>query len=70
MIFCSVHFTIGVTIIVYEEGVRLSKMGTDFLIETTLIDEEKLKDYKSRKADWYISAEEAVKMKIADEYYK
>ena len=56
--------------IVYEEGVRLSKMGTDFLIETTLIDEEKLKDYKSRKADWYISAEEAVKMKIADEYYK
>ena len=56
--------------IVYEEGVRLSKMGTDFLIETTLIDEEKLKDYKNRKADWYIPADEAVKMKIADEYYK
>ena len=56
--------------IVYEEGVRLSKMGTDFLLETTLIDEEKLNDYKSRKADWYIPADEAVKMKIADEYYK
>ena len=29
-----------------------------------------LKDYINRKADWYISAEEAIRLKIADAYYK
>ena len=26
--------------------------------------------YINRKADWYISAEEAIRLKIADAYYK
>lgn len=53
-----------------DEALRLQKMGSDFLMEYSLIEESVLKDYINRKADWYISAEEAVRLKIADAYYK
>lgn len=53
-----------------DEALRLQKMGSDFLMEYSLVEESVLKDYISRKADWYISAEEAIRLKIADAYYK
>lgn len=53
-----------------EEGHRLSKMGCKMLVESSLVTQEKLDDYINRKADWFISAEEAIRLKIADEYYK
>lgn len=53
-----------------DEALRLQKMGSDFLMEYSLVKESILKDYINRKADWYISAEEAIRLKIADAYYK
>lgn len=53
-----------------DEALRLQKMGSDFLMEYSLVEESILKDYINRKADWYISAEEAIRLKIADAYYK
>lgn len=53
-----------------DEALRLQKMGSDFLMEYSLVEESTLKDYINRKADWYISAEEAIRLKIADAYYK
>ena len=52
------------------EGLRLQKMGIQFLTEYSLIEESSLNDYINRKADWYISAEEAIRLKLADAYYK
>ena len=53
-----------------NEALRLQKMGSDFLMEYSLVEESVLKDYINRKADWYIPAEEAIRLKIADAYYK
>ena len=53
-----------------DEALRLQKMGSDFLMEYSLVEDSVLKDYINRKADWYISAEEAIRLKIADAYYK
>ena len=53
-----------------DEALRLQKMGSNFLMEYSLVEESMLKDYINRKADWYISAEEAIRLKIADAYYK
>ena len=53
-----------------DEALRLQKMGSDFLMEYSLVEESVLKDYINRKADWYIPAEEAIRLKIADAYYK
>ena len=39
-------------------------------MEYSLVEESVLKDYINRKADWYIPAEEAIRLKIADAYYK
>ena len=52
------------------EGLRLQKMGIRFLTEYSLVEESSLNDYINRKADWYIPAEEAIRLKIADAYYK
>ena len=52
------------------EGLRLQKMGIQFLTEYSLIEESIINDYINRKADWYIPAEEAIRLKIADAYYK
>ena len=53
-----------------DEALRLQKMGSDFLMEYSLVEESVLKDYINRKADWFIPAEEAIRLKIADAYYK
>lgn len=45
-------------------------MGAKLLINSSLVTQEKVNDYRNRKTEWYISAEEAIKLKIADEYYK
>lgn len=52
------------------EGLRLQKMGIQFLTEYSLVEESTINDYINRKADWFIPAEEAVRLKIADAYYK
>ena len=52
------------------EGLRLQKMGIQFLTEYSLVEESVINDYINRKADWFIPAEEAVRLKIADAYYK
>lgn len=52
------------------EGLRLQKMGVQFLTEYSLVEESMVQDYINRKADWFISAEEALRLKIADAYYK
>ena len=52
------------------EGLRLQKMGIQFLTEYSLVKESVINDYINRKADWFIPAEEAIRLKIADEYYK
>ena len=51
------------------EGLRLQKMGIQFLTEYSLVEESVINDYINRKADWFIPAEEAVRLKIADAYY-
>lgn len=53
-----------------QEGLRIQQMGVQFLIETSLVDKDTIDDYIKRKANWYIPAEEAITLKIADEYYK
>ena len=40
------------------------------ITKVSLITEEQLQDYINRKAEWYISAEDALKLHLADEYYK
>ena len=37
-----------------DEALRLQKMGSNFLMEYSLVEESVLKDYINRKADWYI----------------
>lgn len=53
-----------------DEALRLSKMYCQSITLDTLVTQEKLDDYITRKAEWFIPAEEAIKLKIADEYYK
>lgn len=53
-----------------EEMLRLQKMLCTEIVEGTLVTQAKLDDYITRKAEWYIPAEEAVKLKLADGYYK
>ena len=52
------------------ESLRLQKMGIQFLTEYSLVEECVINDYINRKADWFIPAEEAIRLKIADAYYK
>ena len=53
-----------------NEGLRLQKMICDEVVNTSLIKRETLDDYITRKAEWYIPADEAIKLKLADGYYK
>lgn len=53
-----------------EESKRLSKMYCNMITKNSLVKQETLDDYITRKAEWYISAEEAIDLKIANEYYK
>lgn len=53
-----------------EESKRLSKMYCNIITYNSLVKQETLDDYITRKAEWFISAEEAINLKIAHEYYK
>ena len=50
------------------DGRRLQKMGILFLTEYSVVEEAVINDYINRKADWFIPAEEAIRLKIADAY--
>lgn len=49
-----------------EEAQRLEKVCEDLLLRHTYITKEQLDDYKERKAEWFIPAEEAFKLGIVD----
>lgn len=53
-----------------KEMERLQAMLSQFVISTSMVKEETLDDYITRKAEWYIPADEAIKLKLADGYYK
>lgn len=53
-----------------NEMLRLQKIICNEVISTSLVKQETLDDYITRKAEWYIPADEAVKLKLADGYYK
>ena len=53
-----------------NEVLRLSKMYCNEMINTSMVKQETLDDYINRKAEWYIPADEAIRLKLADGYYK
>ena len=53
-----------------NEALRLSKMYCSEMVNTSMVKQETLNDYINRKAEWYIPAEEAINLKLADGYYK
>ena len=53
-----------------NEMIRLQEMLVSEIVEKSMIKEETLRDYISRKAEWYIPATEAITLKLADKYYK
>lgn len=52
-----------------EEATRLSKMYCDSITASSKVAQDTLDDYIVRKAEWYIPADEAIKLKIAHKYY-
>lgn len=52
-----------------EEVLRLQELLIKEITSKTLIDESKLRDYIIRKAEWYITPEEALKLALAHDYY-
>ena len=46
------------------------KIYCNIITHNSLVKQETLDDYIIRKAEWYISAEEAINLKLAHEYYK
>ena len=53
-----------------KEMERLQAMLSQHITSTSLVKQETLDDYITRKAEWYIPADEALKLKLADGYYK
>jgi len=53
-----------------NEALRLSKMYCNEMVSTSMVKQETLDDCINRKAEWYIPADEAIKLKLADGYYK
>lgn len=49
-----------------DEAHRINEISKDIVVENTNIDRAKLDDVCDRKIDWYINAEEAIAMGIAD----
>jgi ATP-dependent Clp protease protease subunit len=47
-----------------KECERLQKVYDDYVLSRTKIPVNKMEDYKDRKEDWYMSAQEAAKYKI------
>ena len=50
-----------------QETKRLQKLIEDITLERTNISKKKLADVLKNKVDWYMSAEEAVKLGVIDE---
>lgn len=53
-----------------NEMQRLQKIICNEIVSTSMVKQETLDDYISRKAEWYIPADEAIGLKLADGYYK
>ena len=53
-----------------NEYLRLQKVICNEVTSTSLVKQETLDDYLTRKAEWYIPADEAIRLKLADGYYK
>lgn len=53
-----------------SEMTRLQKILMDTIVSRSSIKEDALIDYIERKAEWYISAEEAISLSLANGYYK
>jgi len=49
---------------------RLQKVLIETILDNSSIKRETLKDYVVRKAEWYIPAKDAIKLSLADDYYK
>lgn len=52
------------------EGRRLLDMYIKEIMSRSIVSKSMLDDYITRKADWYLSASEAIELKLADEYFK
>ena len=52
------------------EMLRLQNLLVTEILSKSAVKEETLRDYITRKAEWYIPADEAIKLKLADGYYK
>lgn len=52
------------------ETLRLQKMLVSEIVGCSVVEEETLQDYITRKAEWYIPAAEAISLKLANGYYK
>ena len=50
-----------------KETERIQEVIDNYVLEKTNILSDKLYEVKSKKLDWYISANEAVKLGIADD---
>lgn len=50
-----------------EETKRLQKILEKITLEKTRISKERLKEVYEKKLDWYLTAEEALKLKVIDE---
>lgn len=53
-----------------NEALRLQEMVINEITSKSLVKEDVLKDYITRKAEWYIPSSTAIELKLADEYYK
>ena len=49
-----------------KEAERLEKVCESILFKYSKVNKDHIKDYKKRKAEWFISPEEALKLKIVD----
>lgn len=52
-----------------KEAERLQKMHINAITSTSSVTKDILQDYITRKAEWYIPPEEALRLKLADDFY-
>ena len=50
--------------------IRLQEMLVSDIADKSMVKKDILRDYISRKAEWYIPATAAITLKLADKYYK
>lgn len=53
-----------------KEMLRLQKMLCEEITNTSLVKQDNLDDIITRKAEWYIPSDKAMKLKLANGYYK